>query len=66
MARTKLVLLGKRRPDLLDAGFVSVEAQSNLQAQDEMKEIGLIANRLSHEDQNRYSMFFLFLCLHKE
>jgi hypothetical protein len=52
-----VVLLGKRRPDLLDAGFVTLDVQSEKLTEEEMRNAGLKANRLSHEDQNRFFSF---------
>ena len=54
MARSKLVLLARRRPDLLDAGFTSLDVQMSDDGTDSvMAAADMDANRLSHEQQNR-------------
>ena len=53
MARSKLVLLSRRRPDLLDAGFANLNIQTEPDASKEMESLHLNANTLTHEAQNR-------------
>ena len=58
MARSKLVLLARRRPDLLDAGFTSLDVQMADDGTDSvMAAADMNANSLSHEQQNRQNPF---------
>ena len=54
MARSKLVLLARRRPDLLDAGFSTLNVQIEAGTSKEMESLHLNADVMTHEEQNRW------------
>ena len=54
--RSKAVLLSRKRPDLLDAGFNNLNAQAEGPAADLMEKAGMGANRMQYDELFRHQI----------